>query len=52
MKEELIKKFKKRLEKEREEIEKQLMEFAKKGKFQEIGKQNFPILMENLEAEL
>jgi len=42
MKEELIKKFKKRLEKEREEIEKQLMEFAKKREIPGDWETKFP----------
>jgi RNA polymerase-binding transcription factor DksA len=42
MKEELIKKFKKRLEKERGEIETQLKKFAKRGKIPDDWETKFP----------
>jgi DnaK suppressor protein len=42
MKEELIKKFKEKLEKEKEEIERQLKKFAKEGKIPEDWETKFP----------
>ena len=42
MKEELLKKFKTRLEKEKEEIEKQLGEFSKKGRIPDDWETKFP----------
>jgi DnaK suppressor protein len=42
MKEELIKKFKERLEKEKEEIEGQLKKFAEKGKIPDDWEAKFP----------